>query len=637
MIRCLFVVAPGTSLPAGLLTAEATSRWRKTTVEWTPGATLPMALRDVELVVMAGWDGVELPHELSQSLAYACSRSMDVARFPVVVMNGAPLPEWTGARSHAAALDWCRASDNDPDLVPQLERLALGQRSRRRVSFWNTLLAFVALLLMTSVLGAGLLTFWAAGFDPALQEALVLLEGLEGPRPRLLEGESLTAWHDRLKGLENWQPVSLASHEMQTRIQSARVLLASWVAPLDLAALWPEVEETGTLERLRHLADAIRDFNPPIVGFADTPLGKDAFTHRDEILAGVRDADRQIAETYNRIEYRRELLALARHRTPSGVDWPGWYQAGEPYLRETLVVALDAPVRELTELRDARLAELESMADLRRARSMVNLLGLAGPGPPLLFPPAGPASMTMASERMELILKADSHALADCVAAGLPGAFVAGISPAVEATRTAWLAGGVKELLHRLKPESAGIEAWRTSLTNLTLHPTVSRWNQLLGMLKRFERPGDGGAPRTPLEELQRYFATTAKQILPTAGFLEMEDIPDGDMVLFLENSKSPESKVVLKPRSRERKMTGWTVAFRPTEHVPLSWAAGEPCTARLQVGDSVLAVWTVPATIAVGTEGVWGQASAGMKARLRWDPVSAVPEPPMWWALGVR
>ena len=637
MIRCLAVVPPGGSMPVGLQSAGAQSRWRTATVEWKPGSSIKSVLSGAEVAVLAGWGTEEIPHEVALVLANECWETMEVARFPVVVIDG-PLPlNKSVSQANSSALAWHGGASNDAGLAKHVETLALARRTRRRVSLRQTVLAAFGLLLMSTVLGAGLLTLWAAGFDPALQEALVLLDGLEGSKPRLLEGESLAAWHDRLQGLDAWQPASLASQELETRVNTARELLRSWIQPIDLAARWPEVEDAGSLKRLRHLAESIHEFNPALSGFSESPLGKDALLHRDEIVAAVRDADRQIEETFRRMEARRELLALARHRTASGVDWVGWYQATEPYLQETMVVAHDAPVRALDELRDAQLAELESLADLRRARVMVNALGLAGPGPAYLVPPASGATLALAAERMDAVLQADPHALADLVAAGLPGAFVNGISSAVEAARNAWLAGGGKELVARLKPEGTGIEAWRQSLELMKAQPSVSRWNQWIGFLAAMERAGAGGSNLPPLDELQRYFATNTKPIVPTAGIVVLDDMIEGEMVLVVQNTKAPETKLQMNLKFKERKSEGWILAFRPLDKVGLHWAVGDPCTATLMLGEKILAEWSAPATLAVGTEGIWGPSSSGLKARLRWDPAGAVPEPPAWWLRGVR
>ena len=637
MIRCLAVVSPGTFPPMGLQSVSTQFRWRMTTVEWRPGTSLKSVLSGAEIAVLSGWGADEFPVEVTQLLANECRQGMDSAHFPVVVMDWSAPSDQGASQANAPALVCHYGSSTSADLAMRVQQLALAQRARRRVSLRQTVLAAIGLLLVSTVMGAGLLTLWAAGFDPALQEALVLLDGLEGSKPRLLEGESLSAWHDRMSGLESWQPASLASHELEARVNTARELLGSWIQPIDLAARWPEVEDAGSLKRLRHLAETIHEFNPALSGFSDSPLGKDALLHRDEIVAAVRDADRQIEETFRRMEARRELLALARHRTASGVDWAGWYQATEPYLQETVVVAHDAPVRALDELRDAQLAELESLADLRRARLMVNALGLAGPGPAYLVPPTSGATLALAAERLDAVVRADSHAIADLVAAGLPGAFVNGISSAVEAARNAWLAGGGKELVARLKPEGTGIEAWRQSLELIKAQPSVSGWNQWIGFLAAMERAGAGRSNLPPLDELQRYFATNSKPIVPTAGIVVLDDMIEGEMVLVVQNTKAPESKLQMNLKFKERKSEGWILAFRPLDMVGLNWAVGDPCTATLMLGEKILAEWSAPATLAVGTEGIWGPSSSGLKARLRWDPAGAVPEPPAWWLRGMR
>jgi len=207
----------------------------------------------------------------------------------------------------------------------------------------------------------------------------------------------------------------------------------------------------------------------------------------------------------------------------------------------------------------------------------------------------------------------------------------------VEAARNAWLAGGGKELVARLKPEGTGIEAWRQSLELIKAQPSLSRWNQWIGFLAAMERAGAGGSNLPPLDELQRYFATNTKPIVPTAGIVVLDDMIEGEMVLVVQNTKAPESKLQMNLKFKERKSEGWILAFRPLDMVGLNWAVGDPCTATLMLGEKILAEWSAPATQAVGTEGIWGPSSSGLKARLRWDPAGAVPEPPAWWLRGVR
>ena len=617
----LVVAPPGYALPTWLATRQAKGKVGR--IDWVPGTRFNPPFPAFEAVVIAGWNDSDV---LLGILASANIRAMEPAPLPVGLLETA-----VPAVPHPAIECHVIDSNGDPEL--DWSRFLGILRKRSLASRLILLLATMGLLLVSALMGAGLMTLWAAGYDPALQRGLMLIDGLEGARPRLLHGESFQALHDRMKGIESWKPDSVASGEIADRVGRAGMLLIQWLAPLDEAASWPEVEDAGTLERLKKLGERVVQFNPEVPLFSDAPLGREAMARREEILKSVVDATRQIQITRQRVESRREFLALARYRSGGEPDWSGWFRDSAMLLRETAEVPADSPVMALRDVRQALFLERESIVDLSRARKMVEMLGLAGPGPALLVPPASGADAALATHRLAIVQEMEGLGLQDFSAVGLPSVFVGALRNHVERCRAGWLTGGGKQVLELIRPLAGGIGAWRESVGKSRGFPMVSGWNQLVGVLCRM---AESEAEVPPLDRLERFLGTAEQPLVPKEAVVEVPQSPSAEMVLILENTSRTAATVQLTQSQAEKRNGVWVITFRADADAKLVWFPGEPCSARLKQAGKDQTIWRGPPRQVLGTEGIWGKSAAGIPARLRWMS-QTVPEPPAWFVEAIR
>ena len=619
MMPVLLVAPPGHRLPPWLEAGLSKGQVRR--VDWIPETPNKLSLGASKGVVVAGWNNLG---DLPGILVSANQNSMEPSPIHVGLLEiNQPPACYPGIEFHLIGVD----GDPERDWSKFLQKR--GQRSfAHRL---HLLLATAVLLLVSAFMGAALITLWSSGYDRALQQGLMLIDGLEGARPRLVHGESYQALQDRMKAIASWGPESVASNEIADRVGRAGAVLRQWLKPLDEAASWPELEDVGTLERLEFLAQRVKLFHPEIPFFSDSPLGREAMARRNEILQAVADANRQIQITTERIELRRELLALTKYRSAAEPDWSRWYHDSNLFLSETAVVPPDSPVMLLREVRKALFLEKESIADLSRSRKMVEILGLAGPGMALLVPPDSGADAVTASHRMSIIRDMAGAALPDLCAAGLPSVFIGAIRNQVDRSRTGWLAGGGKQVLESIRPLAGGIGAWRESVARSRDFPVVNGWDQLVSLLCRM-----AGPEVPPLEALERYLKTANQSLYPCEALVEFPEMPPGEMVLVLANTNRSEATVRLAQAKKEKRNGGWLITFRAAADARLAWFPGEPCLAVLVHGDKDLAIWQGPARQAVGTEGIWGKSSKGIPSQLRWQK-GDVPEPPAWFVEAIR
>lgn len=621
MRRVLLVTPPGHTLPPWLAVREANGNARR--FNWSPGTALHSELGRYDAVVLAGWED---PASLLAVLAGEALHAMEPAPLQVgLVETSPPKNSSPGVDCHMIG----GKGDPESDLA-----LWLREQSARRASNLRLLLAATAgLLLVSAMLGAGLITLWTAGYDSALQQGLMLVDGLEGVHPRLIYGESLQALHERIDGIDAWSPDSVASGEIARRVAKARAVLAQWLMPLDEAASWPEVEDLGTLERLEKLAERVGRFHPTIARFSDAPLGREALALKEEILQAAADGARQIKLTQQRIGTRRELLAMANYRSTGEPDWSGWHSDSAKLLDETVEVAEDSPVMALRDVRRAVFSERESILDLSRARKIVELLGLAGPGPALLVPPETGADAVLAAHRMSVIQENETHPLADFNVEGLPTVFVTAIRTRVDRCRAGWLAGGGRQVLELIQPVDGGITAWREAVGKGRGLPVVSGWDQLVGLLNVMK---EKQADHPPLEGLERYLKTSFQGLPMRSAFVESSEMPSAGLVLVIENMARPGEIVRMVLSNVEKRNGSWLTTFRSNPEAKLAWMPGEACLARLVHRDNVLATWRGATRQVVGTEGIWGKSAFGIPAQLRWPP-DTIPEPPGWFVESIR
>lgn len=621
MNRIAIVVPPGHGMPAWL--ESDCGPVQATRIEWTPGNPLRLNPADFHAVVAAGWND---PAELLGALSRKVLSSLEPGPFPVgLVGSDAPAGRFPGVECLGL-----EAVGNPPEAVA---RACQSQWRRRVAGRFRILSATVCLLAVWAAMAAGLALLWTMPLDPTLRRGLLLIDGLEGKRPWLIHGESLQALHDRALAIEAWNPDSAASGEIAERVSRAGERLALWLAPLNEAANWPEVEDSGTLDRLATIAKGAARFPSDIPGFSDAPLGREALARRDEIIQAAADAARHIAKARLSLDARRAMLALRGFSPERGPDWVEWHRETSKLMGETGEVPADSPVLALEEIRRTALEESESLADLARARQWVELLGLAGSGPALLVPPDSGADADLATRRLGLVLKANPHAMGDFSAAGLPAAFVTSIRGRILECRAGWLSGGGGQVAQLIRPSPTGAGNWSESVEKGKGIPVVAGWNQWVGLFSRMSENGGGGGP---VDELAAYLRETRRDLAIKAAIVDLPEKPVAQVSLVLENKDRPGSRLRLEQVTVEKANGNWRVTLRPASSGPLPWLPGEACEARLMGGAVSLAYWGGRQGRALGTEWIWGKSESGIPAILGWEP-PPVAKPPGWFVDSIR
>jgi len=621
--RLLVLVAGGSSLP-GWFNPDGKD-YETLRLEWKPGLPVNSEVKRCQVAVICGWAD---PSPVVAAVSRAIMELMIPGPYPVVVSDhGLTDRCFPGLSVHEFA--------GEVGTEAKIVSLAKMQSRHRKASFRSILLALVTTLALVAGMGSGLLTLWSSRYDITLQQGLMLLDGLEGPRPRLVTGSSLQVMRDRFNDIGAWHPTSPASFEISGRMSRALDLLGRWIAPLEEASSWPEIEEAGSLTRLRSLADRVKNFHPDLPMFDEVPLGREALAHRDEIIKGVDDATSCMEKISRRVEARRESLGLFGYRKANETDWEGWHKATQNLLDEGSVWPSDSPLMMLAEVRQAVRIERESLLDLVRAREMVLLLGLIGTdGQALLVPPESSADASVATHRLSSILELVPTAESDLTGSGLPTAFMSALRDRVRLCRAGWIAGGAKQVVDLINPTAGGLASWRVSIEKNRQSSLVAGWDRLLGILGRMETGLSHGAP---IDDLEQYFNTPKKAISMTMAMIDFPAPPvGGDLHLVVENLARAGATVPLAKRRADRLAGVLRVTFHAEPGSSLPWLPGENCVARLMSEGAEIATWRGPIRQVVGTEGLSGQASSGISAKLSW-PIGSVPLPPPWFVDSIR
>lgn len=623
IFRLLVLVPSGNSLPGWL--NPAGKDYETLRLEWKPGLSVNSEVKRCHAVVICGWAD---PSPVVAAVSRAIVDLMIPGPYPVVVSDhdwndryfpGVSVHDSAGESGSAAKIVW----------------LAKVQAIRRKASFRNILLTLVTTLALLAGMGSGLLTMWSSRYDTTLQNGLMLLDGLEGPRPRLMTGSSLQALRDRFSDIGAWRPTSPASFEITGRMSRAHDLLGRWIAPLEEASSWPEIEETGSLARLRSLAERVRNFHPDLPMFDEVPLGREALAYRDEITKGVDDATRAMELISRRVEARRESLGLFGYRKANETDWNGWHKASQNLLDDGSGLPFDSPLMMLEDVRQAVRIERESLLDLIRAREMTILLGLVGTdAQALLVPPESSADASAATNRLLSILDLYPMAESDLTGSGLPTVFMSALRERVRLCRAGWISGGAKQIVGLINPMAGGLASWRLSIGKTRRSSLVAGWNRLLGILGRMEIGASHGAP---IDDLEKYFNTPENPIPMSMAILDFPASPvSGDLHLVVENLARSGATVRLVKHRTDRLAGVLRVTFHAEPGSSLAWLPGENCVARLMSEGAEIATWRGPNRQVVGTEGLSGQASSGIRANLSW-PVGSIPLPPPWFVDSIR